>query len=190
MPRRSKITGSNFKSEFEGSELCIKLFPISHRIVSILSIRRFFRKSSEFGEILKQRDIKTLCDPTVGIKGNDSGIHVLLDVYRFLFKCELVPKLSSWGQGEGKLPSRSHQANYAALINSIKAGKAERDNKIEKDGDKAKEKPVKVRASHRRRVVLALFWSCCLCQNLTTLKPAAISGGTGKTRRNAHIHGI
>ena len=65
-----------------------------------LQLKKFFRRYSKFGEILKQRDIDILVDPTVGISGNDAGIHVLLDVYRFLFKCKLVPKLSSWGQGE------------------------------------------------------------------------------------------
>ena len=54
-----------------------------------LQLQKFFRKYSNFGEIIKQRDIDILTDPTVGISGNDAGIHVLLDVYRFLFKCKV-----------------------------------------------------------------------------------------------------
>ena len=111
---------------------------------------RFFRKHSQFGEILKDRDIKVLCDPTVGITGNDSGIHVLLDVYRFLFKCELVPKLSNWGQGEGKLPMRNHQANYASLIANIKEGRNA--GSKNKSTSAQKEKLVQLSAAEQARL--------------------------------------
>mgnify|MGYP003922721783 CR=1 FL=1 len=61
-------------------------------------LTKFFRKWNQGKEVFKKKDIENLCDVKCGMEGNDSGIHILLEVYRFLFKCKLVPKLSEWSK--------------------------------------------------------------------------------------------
>ena len=60
---------------------------------------KFFAKNSPPAApspVLKPADVALLTDPSAGSRADDAGIHVLLDVYRFLFRAKLVPKLSAW----------------------------------------------------------------------------------------------
>ncbi|GMH95870.1 hypothetical protein TrVE_jg5758 [Triparma verrucosa] len=109
-------------------------------------VQKFFRKYSKFGEILKQRDIDILIDPTVGISGNDSGIHVLLDVYRFLFKCKLVPKLSSWGQGE------MEEKSYKSAIGGWKAEQEAILGKDGRGGGRGEQRKIELTEAEKKRV--------------------------------------
>jgi hypothetical protein len=46
--------------------------------------------------VLKPSDVAVLMDASSGPAADEAAIHVLLDVYRFLFKSNLVPKLSAF----------------------------------------------------------------------------------------------
>jgi len=74
-------------------------------------LKKFFARYQEGSNILKQKEIDILIDPTVGEKGNDTGISVLLAVYRFLFTCKLVPKLSEWS----KNVTKDHPYHHAKM---------------------------------------------------------------------------
>jgi hypothetical protein len=90
-------------------------------------LTKFFAKNSPAKQqVLRPADIELLTNPASGPQADDAGVHVLLDVYRFLFRAKLVPKLSTWmGAAEKKGAIKMMQAG-AEQSDKMKALKEEK----------------------------------------------------------------